>query len=190
MADTTRKTRSDSDLDDYVADLDLWLFEENHSYAEVVDLLKECYDYTTSKTSLCRWRERRSRQRILEGITRNARDSRELQEKVAQENPNLDPSIREMVRQVVFDLLASDKKDAKVLEVLLSQLLKWKDQELKEGDLKLKVERFARDTCAKFIQWANNERAKEIANSTSGNEEKIAALQALMFPELFAAHAS
>ncbi|MCW5556618.1 MAG: hypothetical protein KIT22_02050 [Verrucomicrobiae bacterium] len=47
--------------------------------------------------------------------------------------------------------------------------------------LALEQDRFRRDTCALFLKWAEDQRAKEIAQGSGTNAEKIEALGQLMF---------
>jgi hypothetical protein len=49
--------------------------------------------------------------------------------------------------------------------------------------LALDRQKFQRETCELFVKWCENERAKEIANSSATNAEKIEQLGELMFGE-------
>ena len=54
---------------------------------------------------------------------------------------------------------------------------------LKRGKLDLEREQFQRDTCALFVKWNADQRAKDIAGSTATNADKIEQLGQLMFGE-------
>lgn len=54
----------------------------------------------------------------------------------------------------------------------------------KDEDLNLQRDKFARETCVLFFKWFGDKRAREIAESTSSNAEKIAALRQLYFADI------
>lgn len=76
----------------------------------------------------------------------------------------------------LFTLLSIRKRDTKSF---VSLQRSQKDREA----LKLDQARFRRETCELFLQWAADQRAKDIAAGPASNAEKIEQLGALMFGE-------
>ena len=97
-------------------------------------------------------------------------------EDLKKDNPELSEEQLFKTGNFFFGRLAIEQQDAKT----------WKrtqDLVLKREQLDLDRSRFQRETCAKFIEWAENEQAKQIAAGTGTNSEKIERLGALMFGE-------
>lgn len=61
--------------------------------------------------------------------------------------------------------------------------LKKKQIEQKDKDISLAERKFQRDTCELFLEWHDNEKAKQIATSGLSNAEKIEQLGLAMFGE-------
>jgi hypothetical protein len=180
------KLRSDATpLDRLKDELDMALFVEHQSYEQVVALLAEKHGVKTSKTSVFRWYQRRAKERVLEKITENARTARDISDRVKGDDAHLDPAIRGLIRNAALGLLQSEQADHQTLSVVVGALLKWNEQDIKSADLSLKRDKFARETCSLFLKWQADEKARAIASGEGNNEEKINALQRLMFPELF-----
>ncbi|HUB67463.1 MAG TPA: hypothetical protein VL981_08270 [Candidatus Methylacidiphilales bacterium] len=78
--------------------------------------------------------------------------------------------------RVISDLRAGDLDKAK---------LKQADRKLAQTDEKLDLERkkFQRETCALFLQWYDDKKAREIVESSGGNAEKIEQLGRAIFGE-------
>jgi len=54
------------------------------------------------------------------------------------------------------------------------------DQRIKKQSVEISAERLKLETCKRFIAWAQDRRAIEIASSSKSNKDKIAALLAYM----------
>lgn len=55
---------------------------------------------------------------------------------------------------------------------------------LKEEEVALAREKFARETCELFLKWSSDKKAKAIAESSATNSEKIAALRQTYFADI------
>lgn len=78
--------------------------------------------------------------------------------------------------QAFFSALAIEQQDAKVWAFT-------QNLELKRGELELARQKFRRETAELFLKWQADQRAREIASSSSTNAEKIERLGELMFGE-------
>jgi hypothetical protein len=59
-----------------------------------------------------------------------------------------------------------------------------RDQQRKDIEVKLALEKFERESCVLFIKWSKDERAREIANGNLSNEEKIKQLRLTFFADV------
>jgi len=89
---------------------------------------------------------------------------------------NLKPEQVDAMAQVAFKTVALQRMD-------LGAYAKIKVVEQRDAEQALDRERFQRETCELFIRWQEDQRARDIASSSGSNADKIAKLQALMFPE-------
>lgn len=92
------------------------------------------------------------------------------------EDPSLSQESLDAFGLKVFTTLAIQRRDAKTFVAL---------QKAQKGraDTALNEARFRRETCELFLQWAADQRARDIAASPTSNAEKIEQLGALMFGE-------
>jgi hypothetical protein len=184
----TRKRRSDaSPLDQFREQLDVWLYDENKSYKEVMYLLETECSFKVSRSALWSWKQERDQERLIEKIARDSRRSNEAVEAFAQENPQLESAFTNLLRQVAFNLVSSPDPDPKAITMIAGHALKLRDQELKARELALKEEALQVSTCEAFIRWHKDQRAREIADGKGSNAEKIAALRQRMFADVEAA---
>jgi hypothetical protein len=96
--------------------------------------------------------------------------------KVAVIQPDMKPAALEEFGLGLFTTLAIQNRDADGFVKLV--------RARKESEsVKLDAKRFQRETCELFLKWSADQRAKEIANTTGSNADKIEALGALMFGE-------
>ena len=89
---------------------------------------------------------------------------------------NLKPDQVDAMAQVAFKTVALQRMD-------LGAWAKIKTVEQRDAEQALDRERFKRETCDLFIRWQEDQRARDIAASSGSNADKIAKLQALMFPD-------
>ena len=197
-----RKPRSDSKLlnlphhqqDRIVA----WLLDEGLSYVDTKEQINLDFGVETSEAALGTFWERVCAPRQFARVAEASEAAPALAEGL--EN-NFAATTEAYVRQHYFVLLASRYPDPEVVAIFAKQIadlektkLGYKQLELdrqkheetnrvKEETLALSQTRFRRDTCKLFLEWANNERAKEIAGSGATNAEKIEALGQAMFGE-------
>jgi len=112
-----------------------------------------------------------------------------------------DEMIRRQLKQKEFDLAFADLSTQEALSVLrydldkksaafAGELEKAKFELKKEAEarareaLRLQREKFQRETCELFVKWAQDKRAKQIANSKGiGSQEKVEKLGKLIFKE-------
>jgi hypothetical protein len=170
----SRKPRSDSQLktlpDERQADIIDHL--RNNSLAATVAWLRSS-GVETSAAALSdfhSWFHLRSR------LARNQSTVETLLEKIQAEDPAIAPEKLFMLGQEMFSAMAIEQADPK--SWYLTQRLNQK-----RGELSLARQRFLRDTCALFIKWSADQRARDIAAGPSTNTEKIEQLGKLMFGE-------
>ena len=196
-----------SPLDDYTEQLDQWIFEENKTYRECLELLSSL-GLSSSLGALSQWRKRRSGERLLERIADNAQLANTAAEKFSQENPQLDRAFTNLLKQQAFQLVSAPNADPQAIFFVVSQALKLRDQDLKAKDgevkertaeqrqelLRLKAEelkvkqRLATVAEMKIgellLKAAKDVRAQEIAGMDCSNEEKIRLLREHYFADV------
>ena len=178
-----KKTRSDATpLDQYREELDVLIYAENRSYKDVVAFLAE-KGLTVSVAALCRWKQRRDQERLLDRITDRSRQAKEVAARFKTENPSVGEALGPLLQQVTFELLSEEKPAPEAVMMIVGQALKLRDQELKASDLKLKRDRFefsAAEACLKHLP-----ELRSIATSPSLSQQaKIDAIRQRLFGEL------
>jgi len=101
----------------------------------------------------------------------------------AENSPETAPAKRreKIIERITLKLAARDD-----LETLNEFLKRWHNEDKltqKREVFGLDQSRFRRETCALFLQWAADQRAREIAASPTSNADKIEQLGQLMFGE-------
>lgn len=91
-------------------------------------------------------------------------------------NPDITQEQLDRIGLKLFTTLSIRRRDTKSFVSLQ------RSQKERES-LKLDQARFRRETCELFLQWAADQRARDIAASPTSNAEKIQQLGALMFGE-------
>jgi hypothetical protein len=159
-----------------------------HSYADTLTWLRED-GFDTSVGALS---EFRSWYRLQQQFTQDASTVESLVEQLKRDMPNLTEEQLDDLGQRTFSLLAIREQDlggfvrvrsARMkgeIERAKIQLRETAEKRLQEG-LKLQQEKFRRETCEMFLKWAEDGRARDIANAPVSNSEKIERLGALMF---------
>ena len=159
------KTRSDaSPLNQFRDQLDDWLYIENASFQDVAQRLARDHSFTCSPSSVWRWKQRRDEERLLEHITSKARQSRDVVAKFAEENPELDASFTNMLRQVAMDLVSSPNPDPQAICLVAGKALKLRDQDLQKKKLELAADKFKASMRSK-LEEGLDELAKTIGNN-------------------------
>jgi hypothetical protein len=109
-------------------------------------------------------------------------------EQIAQEAQNkpgqFDAATIDALKQKAFELAISSNAAPRDVKALFSLVLKSRDQALSEKQLALDQDRFQVQVCEKFLAWFSDAKAREIAESTAGNSEKIAALRKVYFADV------
>ncbi len=197
-----RKPRSDSKLlnlphhqqDRIIA----WLLDEGLSYADTKAQIHLDFGLETSEAALGTFWERVCAPRQFARVAEASEAAPALAEGL--EN-NFVATTEAYVRQHYFVLLASRYPDPEVVAIFAKQIadlekskiareqLEFDRQkhaetnQVKVEALALSREKFQRDTCALFLKWVNDEKAKAIAGSGATNAEKIEQLGQAMFGE-------
>jgi hypothetical protein len=118
----------------------------------------------------------RDRLELEEDFQANEQTVESMLEAERAANPNITQEELDRQGLKLFTLLSIRKRDTKSF---VSLQRSQKDREA----LKLDQARFRRETCELFLQWAADQRAKDIAAGPASNAEKIEQLGALMFGE-------
>lgn len=106
-----------------------------------------------------------------------------------------------ILRQKAFEVLANPQADPKEVAILAGLMVeaqkvalkrreldakgKFTEARLDQGERRLALDnkKFMRETCALYLKWHDDQRAKEIAASSGTNSEKIERLGQTMFGE-------
>lgn len=188
----SKKARCDSSLKNLPEDRQSQIFEyaAEHGLVKCAAWLRED-GLQTSKTAVgefCSWRDLRLQLREDESTTDT------VVEELKREVPNITDEQIDIFGQKTFSLLSIRRKDldgfvkvrsARSKAVLEAEKLKLREKSesrLRES-LELQKEKFQRETCALFLKWAADKKAKEIASGSATNAEKIEKLGELMFGE-------
>lgn len=161
------KTRSDaSPLNQFREQLDLWIYVDNASYDDCVKRLAKEHSFHCSPSSVWRWKQRRDQERLLEHITDKARQSKEVVERFAQENPALDAGFTNLLKQVALDLVSSPNPDPAAICLVAGKALKLRDQDLKRQQLDLMADKFKASLRSKIEEGLD-----ELAKTIGANPE-------------------
>ena len=109
-------------------------------------------------------------------LARNEAVAQTLVADLASQNPSLTPDQLQEAGQAFFSALALEQQDAKA----------WADTQkigIARAQLDLDRAKFRRETCELFLKWSEDQRARQIAEGTASNSQKIEALGQLMFGE-------
>lgn len=197
----TKKPRADSKLKTLPEERQAEIFEYagDHSLIETVKWLRDgpsgLAPLVTSKSAVgefLSWRSLKLQFREDETTTET------LLEQLKAEVPEMTEAQLDELGQRTFSLLSIRRQDldgfvqvrsarAKgELEKAKLQLRERAESRLGEA-LGLQRQKFQRDTCELFLQWSEDQRAKEIASKAGAtNAEKIEALGQLMFGDSWA----
>ncbi len=118
----------------------------------------------------------RDRLELEEDFQANGQTVEAMLEAERAANPNMTQEEADRRGLLFFTLLSIRKRDSKSFVSLQRSK---KDLEA----LKLDQARFRRETCELFLQWAADQRARDIAAGPASNADKIEQLGALMFGE-------
>lgn len=146
------------------------------------------WDIVASKTTLSDWLNERQARReaqeardrvrkamiqadvILDGITETTAADR------------MDNALMMGVREWMSDhkIKGGDPRDVAEIYKILT-----KDRELrqKSRSLDLDEQKYQRETCALFLKWFDDKRAREIAGGSGTHDDKIVAMKSLFFTE-------
>jgi hypothetical protein len=103
----------------------------------------------------------------------------------AEKNPGrFDQATIDALKQKAFELSISPGANPKDVKSLFSLVLKAKDQEHDEAQLKLDREKVEILTCEKYLLWFKDKRATEIAESNISTPDKVAKLRQLYFADV------
>lgn len=200
-----RKTRADGmKLDQFRTDLDQWLFVESRSYKDTAALLLEQHGFSASISSLCQWRQRRERERVLDSVAASAEASKAVRSATERHGAQSFGALADLIGQTAFEMklrgedldLGTIKDLAEVCAMGLraqhdSAILVQREREIDlkakrlavaEEAQRLEREKFERDTAEAFLKWREDQRAKDIADAAGVSQaEKVQMLMRLMF---------
>jgi hypothetical protein len=180
-------------LDQFAARLDEWA-AEGKTLAEIQAALKAdgCVSSLSSLSDyLARRRSEQLEGKLFETIASGGRMNQELDAAYAS-NPA--PDIEQLIRvskTLIMSLQVQGAANPKMLalansmqQTVLNYLSGRFKGELELKKLELAQERFQVECCEKFLAWFKDAKAKEIAESSLGNSEKIAALRQEYFKDV------
>lgn len=190
-----RKSRADSFWDQQpparLAELEVWLFEQNVSYEEALKRYAEFGSGCGSVASLARWRSRRAQERMLERIAASAKKANSVVEKF-QDNPsNTYAALLQMIGQAAFEAQLNGKTELdlstlKDLAEVTSLGLKARHDSatlaLKQEDIRLKRDRFEFDAAKAALAKLPELRAIA-GNKSLDQTAKIQAVRQRLFGE-------
>ena len=151
-------------------------YARSHSLDETVAWLR-ADGFSTSRAALSGWL---SWYQLQAQLKRNESTVETLLGRLKDQRPDWTPDQIEKAGQAFFGALALEQQDPKAW--YLTQTVGIKRQQLD-----LEEKKFRRETCQLFLQWAADQRAREIAAGAGSNSEKIERLGQLMFGEAWTA---
>ncbi len=107
----------------------------------------------------------------------------EIAEEAARSPGRFDQATVDAIKQRAFELAIAPHSDPEDVRALFSLILKAREQDISQANLELAQEKFRRETCALFLQWAEDQKAREIASSPATHDTKLDQLYQLMFGE-------
>jgi hypothetical protein len=122
-----------------------WLFDEHLGYEAALDRVKNEFGLEASRASLCRFYQRRARERQVYALM----EAQAMSDAVA--NPRLDTdSMRaaavKLIAKTTLKLACERPEQLKDLESLAKILLISEDNDIRRGRLKLEQDQFIRET--------------------------------------------
>ncbi len=158
-----------------------WLFEDNLSYAAAKEKLLADFGLKCSMGALSGFYKRTGQQRLLETVCARAKKANAVVEAFEQNPHDSYSAVMSLIGQLAMDKASSEELDVDSLFNLTKLLVEGKKVEQKSEDLSLQREKFQRETCALFLKWSEDQRAKTISTAATSNTDKIEQLGALMF---------
>jgi len=153
----------------------LWDFLQEHGYDEAITFVKKEFGRTTSEPSLSdffHWYPLTAQLEEAASLTNQLKT-----ELLALPGLNLSDDQLSEAGQVMFEMLAIKQQDSALYQGLRAL-------RLKEKQLLLDRQKFAAASCALFVKWSADEKAREIAGSDMSNTQKIAALRQTYFKDV------
>jgi hypothetical protein len=129
---------------------------------------------TGQQVSLATLSNIRDRLELEEDLRGAEQTTETILEELKREDPSLSQEKLDAFGLKTFTTLAIQRRDVKAF-VSLQRSRKEREA------LELDKSRYRRETCELFLQWAADQRAKDIAAGPTSNAEKIEQLGALMF---------
>jgi|SRR5581483_5524237 hypothetical protein len=172
-----RKIRPDAVLDNLPEDRQAQLFAmmqppENKSYAAVRKHLAKD-GLLVSENLLSKWR---SRYALRSACRQDEEDTQTLLEELKQEMPGLSDAQAFSLGQRIFSMLAIKREDVDTWRKVQTVQIR-KDAEDR------KKQEFQRETCALFVKWYADAKAREILQGDDSNDAKTEQLGQLIFKE-------
>lgn len=191
-----------SKLDQFAVQL-LAMDDEKKTIAEMIAWLK--MEGVTASAGLlggddgylAKLRSQRLQSRLLSQIATGARQCQEVEQEFSRNAaPELETLIK-LHRVLILQLTTQGNANPEFLK-LADQLMRTAMEFVsgqtkaahKERELKVSEGKFQQATCEFFLQWFNDAKARDIANSTGSNAEKIAQLRQAYFKDVDALQAS
>lgn len=177
------KPRADSRLKTLPEERQAAIFEYllAHTYEEAVAWLR-ADGVKTSRNAVFQFREWYQDKANYEAAGRRAENLVEL---LKGQQPEISAAELEKYARLAFETEAVRQQDREGWLALKTAQHQAEMAErtlgLKEQELKLKQAKFRRETCALFLAWAEDQRAKAVLAGSGSNAEKIERLGQLMF---------
>lgn len=172
---TPRKPRSDSKLKTLREDRQAAIVDylRDHSLPQTATWLRA----NGLQTSVAGLSEFFSWYHLRQQLKRNESTVQTILDNLHQSHPSYTSQQLQELGQTFFTALALEQQDVK--SWFLTQRLR-----LQEQQISLDRDRFERETCETFLKWFRDQRAREIAESTATNEEKIQLLRRTYFADV------
>lgn len=181
------KPRSDSKLlnlpEEKIAQISDWLLS-GMPYHQVKNMLKDQFQVSTSLASLSDFYQSVCAQELIARRKRAVTTADEIAQEAQTKPGQFDAATIDALKQKAFELSISPGADPGDVKSLFMLVLKARDQELSEKQLKLDHDKFEVEVCEKILVAVNDARIREIADSAAGNSEKIAAIRKVYFADV------
>lgn len=181
------KTRP-SKLDQFTDRIEEWFGAEKITIAAARYRLAGLGCHVSSGRLSQWWSARQQRameDQLLARVASGAQLSREIESRFARNAPPEVSTIIQLLQTIILQLGVQGTSDERLLLIasnLLRPVMEWQKLEQSKAEFGLAKERFQRETCELFVQWAEDQQAKDILSAgNKSNEEKIAAVYQLMF---------
>lgn len=185
----SRKTRTDSKLDGLPPHqkevLERWLFEENLGYEEVLARLWRDFSVRSSRKAVGVFYQRVQQERMLQKVVSRAATANAVVKKFDEHPADTYRAVLDFVGGIALNEAMKEDKDLSVEKLfdLTRLMIAARKEETRKEVVGLDRARFQRETCGLFLKWAEDQRAKDIANGSDSNASKIERLGQLMFGE-------